>query len=88
MRKFVLTVIAFFCSTATAQAATDAPPQAGADNEINKRIVRIQQQLQAKQDKPAALDDIRISQWVNFPNWPNWDNWNNNWDNWNNWYNY
>ena len=89
MRKLLLTVFAFFyTATAPALAATAPPQQEDRENEITNRIVKIQQQLEAREESLEALNDIRISQWVNFPNWPNWPNWNNWNNNWNNWYNY
>jgi len=88
MRKLLLTVFTFFCTTAPAEAATTAPQQDALVNQVTSRIARIQQELQAREESPKVLDNIRITQWVNFPNWPNWNNWNDWNNNWNNWYNY
>lgn len=88
MRKLFLTIFTFFCTSASAQAASTAAPQDARVNEVTSRIAKIQQQLQAREESPKVLDNIRVTQWVNFPNWPNWNNWNDWNNNWNNWYNY
>jgi len=88
MRKLFLTVLTFFCTTASAQAASTALQPPARANEVTSRIARIQQQLQAREQAPQVRDDLRVTQWVNFPNWPNWNNWNDWNNNWNNWYNY
>jgi len=88
MRKLVLTIFTFFCTTASTQAASTAAQQEAPVNQVTSRIAKIQQQLQAREESPKVLDNIRVTQWVNFPNWPNWENWNDWNNNWNNWYNY